>query len=175
MSYINYLSDDLFEKILDIRCDDIEKEIKSLNKKLNKLKKKLIPFLMEYVGTQYIDYDDYDDPSFNDFWNIHYEDVRYCMSDYLYSNFDDDNYIVLVSKHCEYFSEEGGETYISKKMFKPTFFDILVEAGKSVLTTKDFHHHFLEGLNPISHDKLYNYAGIRPKKNINYYEFMLAS
>tara|TARA_S200002703_G_scaffold122494_1_gene108435 strand:+ start:173 stop:691 length:519 start_codon:yes stop_codon:yes gene_type:complete len=172
MSYINYLSDDLFEKILDIRCDDIEKEIKSLNKKLIKLKKKLIPFSLEYVGTQYIDYDDYE---YNECWCIHYEDVSYCMSDYLYSNFDDDNYIVLVSKHCEYFSEEGGETYISKKMFKPTFFDILVEASKSVLKTKDYHHRFLEGLNRISNYDIYNYAGIRPNKNIRYYEFMLGS
>ena len=174
MSYIDTLTDDLFEKILDIRCNDIEKEIKSLNKKLNKLKKKLIPFTLLYIGNEYMD-DDYDDPSFNEFWSIYYEDVCYSMSDYLYSNFDDDNYIVIINTFSEYFSEEGGKTYISKKMFKPTFFDILVEAGKSVLTTKDFHHHFLEGLNPISRDELYNYAGIKPKKNINYYEFMLGS
>ena len=174
MSYIDTLTDDLFEKILDIRCDDVEKEIKSLNKKLNKLGKKLIPFLLQYIGDEYMD-DDYDDPSFNDFWSIYYEDVCYSMSDYLYSNFDDDNYIVIINTFSEYFSEEDGETYVSQKMFKPTYFDILVEAGKSVLKTKDFHHHFLEGLNPISHDKLYNYTGLKPKKNINYYEFMLGS
>ena len=165
MSYIDNLTNDLFEKIFNIRCDDIENEIILLNKKLKKLKKKLKPLLIEYLDV------DEDEEALC----IVYEDVIYSMSNYLYNNIDDDNYIILINLFSDHFSEEAGKDYISKKMFKPTYFDILVKASKSVKTIKDYSHVFLEGLSPISHNKLYNYTGIKPKKNINYYEFIMGS
>jgi hypothetical protein len=35
MSYLDFLTDDNFEKILNIRCDNIEKEIKKIENNLN--------------------------------------------------------------------------------------------------------------------------------------------
>lgn len=42
MSYINILTDDLFENIFNIRYDSIDNEINLLNKKLKSLKKNLL-------------------------------------------------------------------------------------------------------------------------------------
>ena len=57
----------------------------------------------------------------------------------------------------------------------PTYFEILVESFKAVKTTKDYYHIFLEGLNPLHNNMIYDYSGIIPKKNINYYEFIMGS
>jgi len=49
-----------------------------------------------------------------------------------------------------------------------TYYDILVEAlveaNKSVIITGYYHHTFLEGLNCILNDKLFEYAGITPDR-----------
>lgn len=37
---------------------------------------------------------------------------------------------------------------------------------KSVIITGDYHHTFLEGLNCIPNDNLFEYAGITPDRNI---------
>jgi len=165
MSYIDILTDDLFEKILDKGCDHIENEINKLNIKLKSLKKKLNPLFIEYVDV------DADEEALC----IVYDMVIYNMLNYLFSNINDDNYIIIISLYNSSFGEENGKNYISKKMFKPTYFDILVESLKAVNKTKDFTHTLLEGLNPISNDRIYYYAGIRPKQDINYYEFIMGS
>jgi hypothetical protein len=165
MSYIDILTDDLFEKILNIRCDVIDNEINLLNIKLKSLKRKLNPLFIEYVD---IDEDEL-------FLSINYDIVSYDMPNYLFSNINDDNYIIIIRLYDSFFGEENGKNYISKKLFKPTYFDILIESLKAVNKTKDFTHTFLEGLGPISNNRIYDYAGIRPKQDINYYEFIMGS
>lgn len=165
MSYIDILTDDLFENILNIRCDGIDNEINLLNIRLKSLKTKLKPLLIEYVD---IDEDEM-------FLSINYDMVGYGMSNYLFNIINDYNYIIIISLYDSFFGEANGKNYISKKLFKPTYFDILVESYKAVNKTKDFNHTFLEGLNPISNNRIYDYIGIRPKENINYYEFMMGS
>ena len=49
-------------------------------------------------------------------------------------------------------------------MKNSTYYDILVEANKSVIITGYYHHTFLEGLNCILNDKLFEYAGITPDR-----------
>ena len=164
MLYIDILTDDIFEKILNIRCDVIDNEINLLNKKLKSLKIKLNPLLIEHLDENDEDYESL---------CIVYDIVGYGMPNYLFSNINDDNYIIIISLYDSFFGEENGENYISKKLFKPTYFDILIESLKAVNKTKDFNHTFLEGLNPIFNNNIFQYAGIRPKQNINYYEFMM--
>jgi len=75
MSYIDILTDDLFEKILDKGCDHIENEINKLNIKLKSLKKKLNPLFIEYVDV------DADEEALC----IVYDMVIYNMPNYLFS------------------------------------------------------------------------------------------
>ena len=136
MSYIDILTDDIFEKILNIRCDIIDNEINLLNKKLKSLEIKLKPLLIEYFDENDEDYEAL---------CIVYDIVGYGMSNYLFSNINDDNYIIIISLYNSFFGEENGKNYISKKLFKPTYFDILTESLKAVNKTKDFNHTLLEG------------------------------
>jgi hypothetical protein len=106
---------------------------------------------------------------------ITYDNVFYDIDMYLFSNFESDKDIVLLNIHDDFFGHEDGNTFISKRLKNPTYYDILVEANKSVVITGDYHHTFLEGLNCIPNDKLFEYAGITPDRNIEYYEFELGS
>ena len=62
-----------------------------------------------------------------------------------------------------FFEHENGNTFISKRLKNSTYYDILVEANKSVIITGYYHHTFLEGLNCILNDKLFEYAGINTR------------
>ena len=160
MNYLDLLTDDLIEKILDNVADDIDKQISILNRKINKLKKDL----------QYLIIDPYKGKII-----IHYVYVSYCIGAYLFSKFETNKDIILINVYNDFFGEEDGDTFISNRMVKPSYYDILVEANKSVIITGDYHHIFLEGLNHIPNNKLFEYSGIRPNRNIDYYEFILGS
>jgi len=160
MNYLDLLTDDLIVKILDNVADDIDKQIKILNRKINKLNKDLKYLIIDpYKGTTI----------------IHYVNVSYCMEEYLFSKFETNKDIILINVYDDFFGEEDGDTFISNRIKNPTYFDILVEANKSVIITGDYHHTYLEGLNHISNNKLLEYSGIRPNRNVEYYEFILGS
>ena len=160
MNYLDLLTDDLIEKILDNVADDIDKQISILNRKINKLKKDL----------QYLIIDPYKGEII-----IHYVYVSYCIGAYLFSKFETNKDIILINVFDDFFGEEDGDTFISNRMVKPSYYDILVEANKSIVITGDYHHTYLEGLNHIPNNKLFEYSGIRPNRNIDYYEFILGS
>ena len=160
MNYLDLLTDDLIDKILDNVTDDIDKKISLLNKKINKLNKDLKYLTIEL---------------FEGSININYENISYCIEKYLFSKFETKKDIILISIYDNYFGGEDGETYISNRIKNPTYYDILVEANKSVIITGDYHHTFLEGLNHIHNNKLLEYSGIRPNRNVEYYEFILGS
>jgi hypothetical protein len=160
MNYLDFIVDDLLEKILDNVAHDIDIQITILNKKLNK-KNKNLQYLSITVFEKQI--------------HINYQYVTYCIDKYLFSIFESKKNIVLINIFDDYFGEQDGFTYKSKIMKKPTYFDILVESNKSVSITNDYHHVFLEGLNHIPNYKLFGYSGLIPKRNIEYYEFILCS
>jgi len=160
MNYLDLLADDLIVKILDYVADDIDKQISILNRKINKLKKDL----------QYLIIDPYKGKII-----IHYVYVSYCIGEYLFSKFKTNNDIILINVFEDFFGEEDGITFISNRMVKPSYYDILIEANKSIVITGDYHHTFLEGLNHIPNNNLLEYSGIRPNRNIDYYEFILGS
>ena len=106
---------------------------------------------------------------------IHYVYVSYCIGNYLFSKFETNKDIILINIFDDYFGEEDGLTYVSKRIVKPSYYDILVEANNSIVITGDYHHTYLEGLNHIPNNKLLEYSGITPKRNVEYFEFMLGS
>ena len=73
------------------------------------------------------------------------------------------------------FSNGNEGDYVSNTYNNPSYFDILVEANKSVIHTGDYQHTFLEGINQIVNEDVYDYVGIKPKDNYKYYEFILGS
>jgi len=160
MNYLDLLNDDLVEKILDNITDDIDTEIKILNRKINKINKDLKYLIIDSYKGKII---------------IHYVNVSYCINKYLFSKFKTNKDIILINVFGEFFGEEDGSTYISDRLKNPSYYDILIEANKSVIITGDYHHTYLEGLNYIPNNNLFEYSGIRPNRNIEYYEFILGS
>lgn len=106
---------------------------------------------------------------------IHYVYISYCINEYLFSKFETNKDIIIINKYSDYFGEEDGSTYISDILKRPSYYDILIEANKSIVITGDYHHTYLEGLNNIPNNKLFEYSGIIPNRNIKYYEFILGS
>ena len=160
MNYLDLLNDDLVEKILDNITDDIDTEIKILNRKINKINKDLKYLIIDPYKGKII---------------IHYVYISYCINEYLFSKFETNKDIIIINKYSDYFGEEDGSTYISDRLKRPSYYDILIEANKSVIITGDYHHTYLEGLNYIPNNNLFEYSGIRPNRNIEYYEFILGS
>jgi len=166
MNYLDLLTDDLMEKILELVENDYKNDLNKLKKKVNKLKNKLRPLDIDKC------YLDEEDP---EYLSIRYGYVTYGIDQYLFSNFEIKGYIVLINTWNEHFCCIYGSTFISKKLKNPTYFDIIVETNKSIKKTGDYHHIFFEGLNEIFHNTLYGYARILPKRNIRYFEICLGS
>ena len=161
MSYLDLLNDDCIEFILNFITDNIENNINIFTKKINKLNKKI----------KLLDIFYYDDG----YYTIDYDNVYYGINKYLFSNFNKNTLssIILINKYNEYFSDAYGVTFISNQLHNPTYLDILIEANKSIIITRNYVHTKLIDLYNIPNNELYDYIGIRPKKNIKYYVFIL--
>jgi hypothetical protein len=163
MNYLDLLKDDLIEKILDISTGDYDNQISLLEYKIKTIKKLLEP-LSSY-------YDEEEDLNF-----IEYDNISYSIDNRLFERFYEDN-MIIINKYNNFFSVDNavGDDYISRTLHNPTYLDILAEANKSVVYTGDYHHTFLEGINKIDNENVYEYFGIIPKNNYKYYEFVLGS
>ena len=163
LNYFDLLTDDLIEKILDISLDDYDNQISLLNDKM-----KTIEDLLEPLSSYY---DEEEDITIINYDNITYS-LEYNLFDRIY-----ENNMIIINKYNEFFSTENvdGGDYISNELNNPSYFDILLEANKAVIYTGDYHHTFFEGINKIDKEDVYEYFGIIPKDNYNYYEFMLGS
>lgn len=159
----NILTTDLIEKILDISLEDYDTEISLLEYKIKTIEDLLKP--LQYY---------YDDDE--DFTIISYDNISYSLEYNLFDRFYENN-MILINKYNEFFSVENavGDDYFSKVLNNPTYFDILVEANKSVIHTGDYHHIFLEGIHKIDNANVNIHYGIEPINNYNYYEIMLGS
>lgn len=157
-NYLDALPIDLLNKILDINVDDIEKQISILENKLTNLEVKLSPLNI----TKYKKH-----------LEITYGYVFYNLKEKLYNRLNGD--IVLLNIYNDLFGGYHGITYVSKVLHNPTYLDILIEANKSVIKTKDYYHKYLDGLYKLDTPILYNSTGIVGEKNIKYYEIMMGS
>ena len=140
---MNLLNYDIIENILNISEKDIENKIILTENKIKKVQDILAPLVINNN-------------------NILYENVYYCMQNYLFSNLYEN--IILINDPYIYGS---GEIYTSKVLKNPTYYDILKEASKSVKETDDYCHIYMKKL-----EKINNYD---KQTNINYYEIILDS
>jgi hypothetical protein len=157
-NYLDFLPNDLYDKILNINITNIENQINILEEKISNLYLKLNLLSIK---------------KYNKHSEITYDNVFYNMKEYLFSNINGD--IILFNVYNDLFGDYYGYTYISKVLHNPTFLDILIEANKSLIKTKDYHHKYLDGLYNMDSNILYNYTGIVADNNIKYYEIMLGS
>ena len=140
---MNLLNYDIIENILNISEKDIENKIILTENKIKKVQDILAPLVINNN-------------------NILYENVYYCMQNYLFSNLYEN--IILINDPYIYGS---GEIYTSKVLKNPTYYDILKEASNSVKETDDYCHIYMKKL-----EKINNY---NKQTNINYYEIILDS
>lgn len=163
MNYLDLLTDDLIEKILETSTEDYDNQISLLDDKTKIIKK-----LLEPLSYYYDEEENYN--------CISYDNIYYSIKNKLFERVNDDN-MIIINKYDNFFSVENavGDDYISRTLHNPTYLDILIEANKSVVYTADYHHIFLEGINKIENENVYEYFGIIPKYNYNYYEFILGS
>jgi hypothetical protein len=139
---MNLLNYDIIENILNILEKVIENKIILTENKIKKVQDILAPLVINNN-------------------NILYENVYYCMQNYLFSNLYEN--IILIN-----------DPYIYMVLVKyiqvlknPTYYDILKEASKSVKETDDYCHIYMKKL-----EKINNY---NKQTNINYYEIILDS
>jgi hypothetical protein len=90
---------------------------------------------------------------------IKYNGTYYCINKYLFENIYEN--IILINDPYIFGTQE---IYESKILKNPTYFDILVEASKSIIETEDYCHIYMKGLKKI-----------KTQNNINYYELILDS
>lgn len=160
-SFLDLLKYDNLEYILNILANDIEVRINKITKKINKLNAILKPLCITYYKE-------------HEYTDIFYINVSYCMSHYLYGRLNEEN-VVFINIYNDLYAHEYGKTFVSKILNKPTYFDILLEANKSVVVTNNYDHKFLEGIYLIPRKKVFIYSGVRPKKNVKYYELLMCS
>ena len=158
MNYLDLLTEDSIEYILNKALYNIDKKIRILSKKINKLKLKLNPLSINYYKETNYTY-------------IEYDNIIYNTNNYLFSNLNDKNDIILINLCNDLFGY--GKTFKSSKLYKPTYLDILIEANLSIVITQKYNDIYFKGLNNIPNKKLLKYSGIRPKHNVQYYELIL--
>lgn len=165
-NYLDLLTDDNFELILDVATNSIEANIEKINRKIKTLKAKLNKLRIDYYYYNNLKYT-----------NISYIYVNYCMDNYLYNNFQKKENVVFVNIYDENnsYNINIGKTFISKPMKNPTYLDILIEANKSIIITDDYEHIFLEGFSELSRYELERLIGIKPNRNTKYYELIMVS
>jgi len=157
LSYLDKLTDDNFVFILEYIADSIENKIDLLNEKMRKLKVKLNPLSItnyEYCKQNFI--------------CIHYDNVSYCLNNYLFNTMGAYKIIFI------YIYQNENLIFISKELKNPTYLDILIEANKAVVITEDYDNRYLEDLREVINKKSIRYENIKFKKNIKYYEFVLS-
>ena len=160
-SFLDLLKYDNLEYILNILANDIEARINKITKKINKLNAMLKPLCITYYKE-------------HEYTDIFYINVSYCMSQYLYGRLNEEN-VVFINIYNDLHAQEYGKTFVSKIFNNPTYFDILIEANKSIVVTSNYDHKFLEGIQHIPRNKVFIYSGVRPKKNVKYFELLMTS
>ena len=152
MNYLDIFPDDVIIKILDTRCDDIERDIYRLFYKLScidnsleglsiekKSKKQLDEEIAEYARNN----EKYDE-GFNGRYNIYFDNLHYCCENYLYKIIYHGK---CVMKHTILYFDNNGEIeeyalFESDIIKNPIMLDLLRFTSNYVDEDED--HHFVE-------------------------------
>jgi len=167
INYLDILHEDLLNKIFDFLLDLYEKDIEKTNNKLLKVKK--------LVQGLYINVDLYDEVYY-----INYNNISYCMNNYLYSRYPLENVIIIyrLKLIVNYNPEENTHTPIilyCDLLKKPIYLDILREINKiyekrtTIFGYYD-NHRILENVKRVK-KREYKYYNINPSCANNYITF----
>jgi len=144
-NYLDLLTTELIELIMNYVVDLYEKDIHKLKNKLDKVKSKVDGLKINYFA--YLDY-----------YNILYKNCFYTINNYLYSNFRCSN-IILIKDYNVYYDNNTntkGKDYISRPLNNPILLDILICCNDAITVTGDYYHNFLEGFEYIDDNELRN-------------------
>lgn len=133
---IKFLNEDSFEYLLNICEKMLDSDITKLENIINKLD------LLSINKNE-----------------IKYQEAYYSLNKNIFSTINEN--IILINDPYIYGNQK---IYESKILKNPTYFDILVEASKSIIETEDYCHIYMKGLKKI-----------KTESNINYYELILDS
>ena len=160
-NYLDLLTTDLIEFIMNYVVDLYEKDIHKLKNKLDKVRRKIDGLEIHYFA--YLDY-----------YNILYKKCFYSLNNYLFSNFRYNN-VILIKDYDINFDNSlniSGKNYISRPLNNPILLDILICCNDAINTTCNYYHNFLEGFEYIGDEELYYKYNIK-YKNPKYIYFRL--
>jgi len=153
MNYLDVLPEDVIIKILDSRCDVIERDIYKLRCKLDSVKntvkglsidKKSKEQFKEEIA-EYARNNEKNEEGFNGRYNIHFDNLSYCCENYIYNTIYHGE---CVMKHTILYFDDNGEIeeyalFESDVITDPIMLDLLRFTSNYV--DEDTHHHFVEG------------------------------
>jgi len=178
MNYFDILNEDLLDKIFEILSDLFEKDIEKTKNKLLKVN--------SLVEGLHIDIDfNYDNDYYLNYYSyINYNNISYCINNYLYSRYPLDNIVIIYIPRLiiNYNAQTDTITPLilqSKKIESPIYLDILREINKiyerqtEILGYYD-NRKFLENIIQIKENE-YEYYKITKSPDINYITFICIS
>ena len=175
MNYLDILNEDILNKIFEIVADLYEKDIEKTKNKLRKVNS-LVEGLHIDVGS------DYDEDYYINYYNyINYNNISYCMDNYLYSRYPLDNVVIIYIPRLiiNYNAQTDTITPLilqSEKIESPIYLDILREINKiyerqtEILGYYD-NRRILENIILVKESE-YDYYKITPSPDINYITFL---
>jgi hypothetical protein len=126
MNYLDILNEDILNKIFENVADLYEKDIEKTKNKLSKVNS-LVEGLHIDVGS------DYDEDYYINYYNyINYNNISYCIDNYLYSRYPLDNVVIIYIPRLiiNYNAQTDTITPLilqSEKIESPIYLDILRE------------------------------------------------
>jgi hypothetical protein len=154
MNYLEIFPDDVIIKILDTRCDDIERDIDRLYYKLSCIKNSVEGLSIDKKSTEqfeeeleeYVRNNEIYEEGFNGRYTIYFDNLSYCSNEYLYDIIF--NGECIMSHTILYFDDNGEiEEYAlfeSDVIRNPIMLDLLRFTSNYV--DEDENHHFVEGV-----------------------------
>jgi len=196
-NYLDLLTDDILERILDIVVELNIKDIRRIADNLKKVSKKMknISITLDCVP------DDIEEDKINEWYAVYNNNYRitskhitYCLDNYLYDRMPYDSICVIESlKHTLPFLRRNSMNepeyedfinWIASKRFKskivknPIYLDFLLLLDD--ITDKkeayfEDNHRFLEGIIVEPHKRVKEFYNFEPKEGITYLNFALGS
>ena len=160
MNYLNYLDifpDDVIIKILDTRCNDIERELNKLQYKLEWFKEGLEGFTIEKKSDlelkeeleEYVLYNNNYTRSYNNRYTINFNNIKYCSNNYLYETIYEG--VCVMSYRIIYLDDDGEieeySLFESDLVRNPTILDLLRFTTRYIDDDED--HLFADGFSVL--------------------------
>jgi len=168
MTFFDIIYDDLIVKILDIRCNDIENVLTTLENDMSYLLFEFGFLTIELKTTDELEKYDQDGYNYNDKYNIKYGSFIYCADIFLFKTIYYGK-VIFVSYIFEDYSNDPDDFVVvqSKLFINPTMFQLVL--FNAISDKLESFYPFIEGFNILSENacNLYN---ILPEYGVVYIE-----